>query len=293
MDSGSTERHRASEPLSDQQRAAVFAQSNAGVGRDGLDRIVRPPIPQRFVIFVVAVFVVLGLGGVAVEHFYGGIGTTGPTTTLSNTATSTTLPFMTSKSAPNVTAPLKAFMGLKEIASATAPPIELVDQVGQIWNLNDHRGMVVVVTFFDQTCNDICPIEGSEIRSAQQQLGTMSKNVDFVIINSDPKHLRFTPTPLALRTTKLQTLSGVFFLTGSLTQLNSVWVRYGLSVKISRLSSRIVHNNVMYFIDPRGKLRALAVPFAHQQRSGTFTLKESDMQRFARGLSVEAISLAK
>ncbi len=284
MDSGSTERQRASEPLTDEQRAAVFAQSNAGVGRDGLERIVRPPIPQKFVKFVIAVFVVLGLGGVAVEHFFGGIGTAGSTSTLSLTATTTT---------PHFTAALQAVMGLKEIATATAPPIALEDQAGHTWNLSAQRGKVVVLTFFDQTCIDICPVEGKEIRMAQQKLATMASSTEFVIINSDPGHLRFTPTPPALRTPKLQALSGVFFLNGSLTQLNSVWVHYGLSVRVGRRSSQTVHNNVMYFIDPRGKLRALVVPFAYERHDGTFVLKESDVQRFAQELTAEAISLAK
>jgi cytochrome oxidase Cu insertion factor (SCO1/SenC/PrrC family) len=293
MDSGSTESQRASEPLTDEQRAAVFAQLNTGVGRDGLDRIVRPPIPQKFVKFVIAVFVVLGLGGVAVEHFFGGIGTTGSTSTLSLTATTTTSPSTAKKSAPHFTAALQVFMGLKEIATATAPPIALKDQAGQMWNLGAQRGKVVVLTFFDQTCNDICLVEGQEIRMAQLKLATMAASTEFVIINSDPDHLRFTPTPLALRTPKLLALPSVFFLNGSLTQLNSVWVRYGISVRVGRRSGQTVHNNVMYFIDPRGKLRALVVPFAYERRNGTLTLKDSDVQRFARGLTAEAISLAK
>jgi cytochrome oxidase Cu insertion factor (SCO1/SenC/PrrC family) len=250
-------------------------------------------IPPKFVKLVIAVFVVLGLGGVAVEHFYGGIGTTGTTTTPSVTATTTTLPSTPITSGPHFTAALRAFMGLKEIATATAPPIALEDQAGHTWNLGAQRGKVVVLTFFNQTCNDICPIEGKEIRMAQLKLATMAKSTEFVIINSDPGHLRDTLTPPALRTPQLQALSGVFFLNGSLTQLNSVWVHYGLSVRVGRRPSQIVHNNVMYFIDPRGKLRALAVPFAYERRNETFALKESDVQRFARGLTAEAISLAK
>jgi cytochrome oxidase Cu insertion factor (SCO1/SenC/PrrC family) len=290
MESGSTENRTATAPLTEEQRAAVFAQTNAPIRRDGLARIGRPPIPQKFVMFVVTVFVILGLGGAVVEHYFGGVGTTGSPT---STTSTTTPPSVLNPSGPQLNAPIEAFMGLKKIATAIAPPISLRDQTGQIWQIGAQRGKVVVLTFFDQTCDDICLIEGTEIKLAQQQLGTMISKVEFVIVNSDPHHLSVSSTPRALRTTKLRGLRNVYFLTGSLTQLNAVWVHYGLSVKVGHLQRQIAHNNVVYFIDPNGKLRALAVPFANEHRSGAYTLAVADVQRFSQGIASEAVSLAK
>lgn len=287
MESGSTENRNATEPLTEEQRAAVFAQTNAPIGRDGLARIGRPPIPQNFVMVVVAIFVILGLGGVVIEHYFGGVGTTGPATT---TATLTTV---LQPSALPTTSSMQAFMGLKEIASATAPPIALRDQTGQVWQLDAQRGRVVVLTFFDQTCNDICPIEGAEIKSAIIQLGARARHVEFVIVNTDPHHVNHEAAPRALTVPQLLGLRGVYFVTGSLAELNAIWVHYGLTVKVGPLATQIAHNDIVYFVDPKGKLRVLAVPFANEDHRGVFTLATTDIQRFARGLASESISLAK
>jgi hypothetical protein len=85
----------------------------------------------------------------------------------------------------------------------------------------------------------------------------------------------------------------VHFLTGSLPELNAVWVAYGLGVKVGALANQVAHNDLMYFITPKGTMGAVAVPFANQAASGRFTLASSEIRRFAKGIASEAISLSK
>lgn len=285
MTTGSTENHNATEPLTDEQRAAAFTETNSQVGHDGLARVGRPPIPRKFVLIATAVIVVLGLGGQLVEHYFGGIGTTGTTTT--------TVPNVIPSSGPQIHTSLQTFMGLKEMGDTPASPIALLDQSGAVWNSSAQRGKVVVLTFLNKDCEDICPVVGAEIKLAKQQLGAMSAQVEFVIVNADPKNVQRSSSPRALSVTHLLHERGVFFITGTVRQLNSIWIHYGLSVRVGRLANQVVHNNLMYFIDAQGKLRWLAVPVANEQRNGSYALAGADIRRFANGIVTEAISLAK
>jgi protein SCO1/2 len=273
--------------LSEAQRASAFANATAPAGRHGRPQMGRAPIPGKFVLLVTTVFVVLGLGGVLVEHYFGGVGTSGPTTTF------TLAPTPGTPSGPPVGASTRAFIGLKEIGVATAPDFSLRDQFNRVWSLGRHRGKVIVLTFFNRDCNDICPVVGAEIRLAQRRLGAASSTVDFAVVNSDPKHPGLEASPPAISYTGLSGLRSVYFLTGTLDRLNSVWVDYGLAVNVGGLANQVAHNNVMYFIAPDGRLRYLALPFANEDHSGRFHLSPAEMSRFATGIANVAISLAK
>jgi cytochrome oxidase Cu insertion factor (SCO1/SenC/PrrC family) len=285
MTSPTSESAQAQNALSEEQRAAAFAQANAPVGRDGLPRVGRAPIPTKFVLFVTSVFVVLGLGGVVIEHYFGGGAAT--TTTVFAPAPTPEAP-----TGPQLSASTGAFMGLKQIGSARAAQFTLLDQFGRKWSLAAHKGKVVVLTFLNVHCNDLCPVEGAEIRQAQTLLGAMSSHVEFVIVNSDPNHTRVVANPLVLRVGHLENQRTVHFLTGPLEQLNAIWIDYGLAVKVGLRPSQVAHNNVMYFIAPSGRLRSLAVPFGNEDHAGVFSLGSADISRFARGIASVAVSLA-
>ena len=276
----------AGDPMSEEQRAAVFAGALLPTGRDGRPRIGRGPIPIRFVAVVVTVFIVLGLGGVLVEHYFGGVGSTGA-------STSSTLPPTTVARGPSPGATTRAFIGLRDIASAMAPRFTLLDQYGRQWSLAEHRGEVVVLTFFNRDCSDICPVVGAELRLARFGLGTATSEVVFAVINSDPRQTGVEPRPPALTSTGLMSSPSTYFLSGSLRQLNAVWVEYGLSVKVGSLSNQITHNNVMYFIAPTGRLASLAVPFGTKDRAGHFRLNAREVHRFGRAVAAVAVSLAR
>jgi hypothetical protein len=117
--------------------------------------------------------------------------------------------------------------------------------------------------------------------------------VEFVVVNSDPFHTSVRLDPPALRVPGLSGLSDMYFLTGPLAQLNAVWSTYGLAVHVGATHAQIAHNNVLYFISPRGRLRSLAVPFANEDHSGIYRLAPTDVQRFARGIATVASSLSR
>src|SRR5487761_2612308 len=162
---------------------------------------------------------------------------------------------------------------------------------GAAWSLRGARGRVVVLGFYGATCHDICPVLGDEIKQARALLGTNATQVEFVIVNTDPHALARDATPAALTVPGLAGLTGVHFLNGTLNELNAVWSAYGVQVRVGAKASQVVHNDVMFFITPRGHLVAQVTPFANETHSGRYLLDAGERHRFARGIAQTAASL--
>jgi len=272
--------------LTEEDRLAAYRRELAATSRHG-GRAFRPKIPPRSVLVVAAVFVVLGLGGTVLEHYVGGAGAPSTTSTAGTSLTTTSL------AGPNLNTSTRAFIGLKEIASAVAPSLGLRDQAGRPWRLANAKGRVTLLTFYSKNCSDICPVLGSELRQALATLAQRKIRADVAIVNTDPLDLASTLNPAALEVPGLVGRPDVQFLNGTLAQLNAAWVKYGVSIRVGSKTGEITHNNVLYFIDPRGRLRALALPFAHESRAAVFTLSAANVRRFAQGVATEAGSLAR
>ena len=82
-----------------------------------------------------------------------------------------------------------------------------------------------------------------------------------------------------------------YFLTGTLPQLNPVWKAYGVSIEVQKSTQIVSHNNVIYFIDPKGRLRLRATPFANENSTGMFSLPLSTETRFPSGIASSVKSL--
>lgn len=269
-------------PLSDAERAAAFRH---------------PPtkVPPKFVLMVVAVFVVLGIGGAVVEHLLSSIGVN-PGSSAVSRSTSTSgpgliAPPVSAPATPQVGAPLARFMGITPRTGAPAPGFSLSDQTGRRVSLADERGRVVVLTFFDAPCLDICPVVSAELLQASSDLGPASGHVAFLTVNSDPVVLSGAPAAAAALRTGLATVASWHFLTSNLGSLDAVWKAYGVSVNVARTSGLVAHNDVMCFIDPAGRLRFEATPFADESSRGAFSLPPASVARWGQGIATYARQL--
>ena len=281
-------------PPSTADRAATFASGQAPLDRAAALRAGSAPVPRKTITWIIVGFAVLGLGGIVAERFFGNAGvgtpTTAPTTLAgtSNMAPPTPAP----PAAPPIGAPLTSFIGLKQMGNEKAPAIDLKNQNGVAWSLAQARGKVVVLTFFNSDCSDICPVLGQEMNQANKLLGAEGDQVDFVVVNTDPLHTTLSADPPALSQTALSNLADVTFLNGTLNQLSDVWSNYGVTVTVQKGTRVVNHNDLMYFIDPRGSLRLRATPFANEDQLGAYGLGAADIQRFAQGIAVSAASLS-
>ena len=258
----------------------AFANTNRLVNTDGSPRRMRAPIPSRAVVIVATVFVVLGVGGAIAEHY---LGTPGQSVASSTTTTQ--------PANQSITAPMNAFLGLKRLGGSAAPSLALADQFGRTFSLPDPRGATVVLAFLSGACNDLCPVEGAELRDAARTLDASTHHVDIVIVNANPLDTSVRASPAVLTETGLSTQAHVYFLNGPLVQLNRVWSSYGLSVQVNTTTRSIAHNDVIYFIAPNGRMRSLVTPFGNESLQGVYSLPRDEIRRFAHGIALTAISV--
>jgi cytochrome oxidase Cu insertion factor (SCO1/SenC/PrrC family) len=280
--------------LSEAERAAVFSSGAAPVDRRAAFRAGSVPVPRKFILWIIAAFAVLGLGGVAAEHFIGNAGVqsiiTTPVPTLAGTAASAPA-VPNPPSGPAVGASPEKLMGLQHMVPGKAPPVNLTDEHGSPWTLSHARGKVVVLTFLNAECDDICPVLAEEITQADRLMGARASSAAFVMVNTDPLETSLVPPPPALTQTGLGALANATFLTGSLGQLSSVWRAYGVSVAVSNTTRLVDHNDIMYFIDARGRFALEATPFGNEDSFGVYSLDPATIHTFARGVADAATGL--
>ncbi len=270
---------RPDEPAVD--RAAAFA--------DGA-----PGVPPNFVFWALGAVLVLSLGGLLAEHLLSSAGlnptpTTAPTPT--TTVRETPAPTPASAAERSLNAPLASFMGLTTSHARPAPSFTLTGQTGQPVSLPLEPPRVVVLSFFDASCNDVCPVVASEIQQADADLGVQASQVEFLTVNTDPTALAQSAEAPVLTGTGLGALTNWRMLTGPLATLNSVWKSYGVSISLDPKTGLEAHNDVVDFIDPQGDLRYRATPFADESSAGTFSLPASSTSRWGQGIALYAEKL--
>jgi len=257
-------------------RAAAFA---AGPSR----------IPRNFWYVVLGVAAVLGIGGALLEHLLSVAGLNPTVAAVTTTTRPRPVPAAGSEHETPVPGKLASFIGLTSFTPGSARPISLVDERGRTISLSSYHGKVVVITFFDGRCNDICPVLGAEIRQADTDLGARARDVSFLTVNTDPAATAVSGLDRALATTKLGNLPNWHMLTGPLSELNSVWQSYGISVTFDTATRTVTHNDVMYLLDGRGRFVYGASPFANERRPlSTFVLPPAEIARFALGIATYA-----
>ena len=174
------------------------------------------------------------------------------------------------------------------LAPHPAPPFTLTDQSGQPTPVPAQPPRVVVLTFFNAPCNDICPVVAAEIEQADTDLGAAAADVEFVTVNTDPPALAQSADGPVLSETGLGALPNWHMVTGPLATLDSIWKAYGVSISVDKKTGLEAHNDVMAFIDAQGDLRYRATPFADESTTGTFSLPAASIARWGQGIATYA-----
>jgi protein SCO1/2 len=174
--------------------------------------------------------------------------------------------------APAIAAPPALKAGVFEPPRA-APALALVDAAGKPFSLADYRGKVVILEFGYTSCPAVCPTTLATLAQARAQLKELAGRVQVVFVTVDPE--RDTAPRLAAYLARFD--RGLIGLTGSKQQLGAVMQAYGINAATVPLAGAgnyaIDHSSYLYFIDPRGMLRALmpfgrpAADIAHDARA--------------------------
>ena len=254
-----------------------------------------PGIPSRFIWWVLGVVLVVALAGLIGERVLTTVGLN-PSTATTTTAPNPVRTSPADTPAPpaashSLDAPLASFMGLSTPGSQHAAPFTLTDQHGVLVSLPSPSARVVVLTFFNAPCNDICPVLASELAQADADLGTLAADVEFVTVNTDPAALASSAEAPAAGTA-LGALPNWHMVTGPLATLDSLWKADGISISLDPKTRVAVHNDVMDFVDQEGLVRYRATPFADESTSGAFSLSAPSEARWAQGIASYAGKVA-
>jgi len=133
----------------------------------------------------------------------------------------------------------------------------LTDQHGRHVTLSGLRGRVVVLTFLDPVCTTDCPLIAQQLRSADTQLGASAAHVTFVAVDANPTYLSRSALVAFDRQEQLTSMRNWEYLTGGLDELNALWIDYGISVAKGTAGAMAAHSDLLYVIDPSGRIRSV------------------------------------
>ncbi len=132
-----------------------------------------------------------------------------------------------------------------------APGFVLRDQQGRRTSLAQFRGKVVVLTFVDPYCEEVCPLTTESMVEALRLLGPAASQVQLLGIDANPLATRVSDVAAYTHAHEMQ--HRWRFLTGSLAQLKRVWRSY--HVYVAAVHNHIDHEAVVFVIGPRGRER--------------------------------------
>ena len=141
-----------------------------------------------------------------------------------------------------------------------AADFRLVDQNGATIALSDLRGRVVVLTFMDSRCREVCPLTAAHLRAAHQMLGDDAASVVFIGMNVDVKANTVADVMAITSKWRLDEIPTWHFLTGSAEELEPVWKAYSIAVVPGE--DAIQHTPGVFLIDRAGQQRwYISTPF--------------------------------
>ena len=117
------------------------------------------------------------------------------------------------------------------------------------------RGKAVLLTFLDPVCTTDCPLIAQEMRSADLLLGGRASDTELVAVVANPAYRSTAYTQAFTRQERLDTVPNWLFLTGSLSQLQAVWNRFGIEVEDLPAGAMAAHSDSAFVISPEGVIQ--------------------------------------
>ena len=137
-------------------------------------------------------------------------------------------------------------------AGPVAPAFVLRDQQNRLTSLAEFRGKVVVLTFVDPECTQMCPLTTESMVEALKLLGpAAASHVQLLGVDVNIEKAKVVDVADYTRAHELQ--GRWRFLTGSRAQLESVWRAY--HVYVAQSNGDVEHSTAVYLIDGSGHER--------------------------------------
>jgi cytochrome oxidase Cu insertion factor (SCO1/SenC/PrrC family) len=130
----------------------------------------------------------------------------------------------------------------------------LTSQDGRQVSLSSLRGKVVLLTFLDPVCTTDCPLIAQEMRSADTLLGAKASDTELVAVVANPTYTSVAYTKAFTSEENLAQVPNWLYLTGSLSQLTSIWNAYGITVEDLPAGAMAAHNDIAIVISANGTI---------------------------------------
>jgi cytochrome oxidase Cu insertion factor (SCO1/SenC/PrrC family) len=157
------------------------------------------------------------------------------------------------KTADPITA--EALSGTNGELDTPAPNFTLTSQDGRQVSLASLRGKVVLLSFLDPVCTTDCPVIASELRVADGLLGSKAADAELVSVVANPTYTSLAYTRAFDVQEGLNTVPNWLYLTGTVSQLATVWHHFGVEVEDLPAGAMAAHNDIAFVISAKGVLQ--------------------------------------
>jgi protein SCO1/2 len=137
-----------------------------------------------------------------------------------------------------------------------APALALEDSTGKPFDISEHRGKAVLVTWLYVNCPDVCPLMVSNFKVALTKLGAKAKDVVIVAVSTDPKR----DTPKAVnKFLEARGMDGrMQYLVGDKGSLGATWKNWGIVAEPAAANPELIeHSSPIYGVSASGKITTL------------------------------------
>jgi protein SCO1/2 len=137
-----------------------------------------------------------------------------------------------------------------------APALTLEDSTGATFDISEHRGKVVLVTWLYVNCPDVCPLIVSNLKVAQTKLGPQARNLEIVAVSTDPE--RDTPKAVNKFLAARGMNDRMRYLVGNEGELGRTWKTWGIVAEPAAANPELIeHSSPIYGISASGKITTL------------------------------------
>jgi cytochrome oxidase Cu insertion factor (SCO1/SenC/PrrC family) len=157
------------------------------------------------------------------------------------------------KTADPITA--EALSGASGQFDTPAPNFTLTSQYGRRVSLSSLRGKVVLLAFLDPVCTTDCPIIAAEMRAADTLLGSKAADAELVSVVANPTYTSLAYTRAFDVQEGLNTVPNWLYLTGTISQLATVWHNFGIEVEDLPAGAMAAHNDLAFVISAKGEIQ--------------------------------------
>ena len=137
-----------------------------------------------------------------------------------------------------------------------APGLRLRDSTGKPFDISEHRGKVVLLTWLYANCPDICPTMVSNLKVAQAKLGDRAKDLKIVAVSTDPE--RDTPKAVNKFLSARGMTGRMQYLVGDEGTLGRIWKTWGIVAEPAAANPELIeHSSPIYGISASGRITTL------------------------------------